>query len=116
MWARLNNDNEIAQLYTRPIGITLDGAQYPASIFSLWSSSELKGLKIWVVNFTNSPEDQTWYNVSQPDYTVLVDGAGFVQGVNATYTNTPKPIEDIYAIPVVNSQNVTDTPGTSACP
>ena len=103
MWARLNNDNEIAQLYTRQIGITLDGAQYPASIFSLWSSSELKGLKIWVVNFTNSPEDQTWYNVSQPDYTVLVDGAGFVQGVNATYTNTPKPIEDIYAIPVVNS-------------
>ena len=103
MWARLNNDNEIAQLYTRPIGITLDGAQYPASIFSLWSSSELKGLKIWVVNFTNSPEDQTWYNVSQPDYTVLVDGAGFVQGVNATYTNTLKPLEDIYAIPVVNS-------------
>ena len=41
--------------------------------------------------------------MSQPDYTVLVDGAGFVQGVNATYTNTLKPLEDIYAIPVVNS-------------
>ena len=103
MWARLNNDNEISQLYTRPIAITLDGVQYPASIFTLWSATDLKGLKIWTVDFTNSSEDKAWYDVSQPDYTVLVDGAGLVRGVNATYTNTPKPIEDIYAIPVVNS-------------
>ena len=71
MWARLNNDNEIAQLYTRPIGITLDGVQYPASIFSLWTTSELKALKIWSINMTNSPEDSGWYNVSQPDYAVI---------------------------------------------
>ena len=103
MWARLNNDNEISQLYTRPIAITLDGVQYPASIFTLWSATDLKGLKIWTVDFTNSSEDKAWYDVSQPDYTVLVDGAGLVRVVNATYTNTPKPIEDIYAIPVVNS-------------
>ena len=59
MWARLNDNNEIAQLYTRPIAITLDAVQYPASIFSLWTASELKALKIWSVTMTNSPENQT---------------------------------------------------------
>jgi len=103
MWARLNNDNEIAQLYTRPIGITLDGVQYPASIFSLWSGSELKALNIWSVSMTNSPGNQEWNNVSAPAYTVTKDEDDNVTGVTGTYTNTPKPIEDIYAIPVASS-------------
>ena len=91
MWARLNNDNEIAQLYTRPIGITLDGIQYPASIFSLWSRGELSALNIWVVTMSNSPENQTWYDVSTPTYTVTKDG-DTVTGVTGTYTNTAKPL------------------------
>ena len=103
MWARLNNDNEIAQLYTRPIGITLDGVQYPASIFSLWTTSELKALKIWSINMTNSPKDSSWYDVSQPDYAGIKNDDDEVTGVTGTYTNTPKPLEDVYSIPVTNS-------------
>ena len=57
MWARLNDNDTIAQLYMRPVGITLDGVQYPASIFSLWSSAELRALKIWSVTMTNVPSD-----------------------------------------------------------
>ena len=57
MWARLNDNDTIAQLYMRPIGITLDGVQYPASIFSLWSAMELKDLNIWAVSMTNVSED-----------------------------------------------------------
>lgn len=103
MWARLNNDNEIAQLYTRPIGITLDGVQYPASIFSLWTGPELQALNIWSVSMTNSQENQEWNNVSAPAYAVTKDEGDNVTGVTGTYTNTPKPLEDIYAIPVASS-------------
>ena len=58
MWARLNDNDTIAQLYMRPVGITLDGVQYPASIFSLWSASELQALKVWSVTMTNSPSNE----------------------------------------------------------
>ena len=108
MWARLNNDNEIAQLYTRPIGITLDGVQYPASIFSLWTAGELKALNIWPITMSNSPENQSWYDVSIPDYAVTKDGDDNVTDVTGTYTNTPKPIEDVYAIPVADSDGFSD--------
>ena len=109
MWARLNNDNEIAQLYTRPIAVTLDEVQYPASIFSLWTPSELSTqLNIWPISMTNSPEDQAWYDVSSPEYTVLELEDGTVTGVNGTYTNTLKPLEDVYAIPVADSDGFSD--------
>ena len=109
MWARLNNDNEIAQLYTRPIAITLDAVQYPASIFSLWTASELSTqLNIWSISMTNSPEDQSWYDVSAPVYTVMKLEDGTVTSVNGTYTNTQKPLEDIHSIPVANSDGFSD--------
>ena len=109
MWARLNNDNEIAQLYTRPIAVTLDEVQYPASIFSLWTASELSTqLNIWSISMTNSPEDQSWYDVSSPTYTVMKLEDGTVTGINGTYTNTLKPLEDVYSIPVANSDGFSD--------
>ena len=108
MWARLNNDNEIAQLYTRPIGITLDGVQYPASIFSLWNASELQALDIWSVSMTNSQENQEWNNVSAPAYVVTKDGDDNVTGVTGTYTNTEKPLKDVYAISVADSDGFSD--------
>ena len=108
MWARLNNDDEITQLYTRPIGITLDGVQYPASIFSLWSGSELQALNIWSVTMTNSPDDQTWNNVSTPDYAVTKDGDDNVTGVTGTYTNSERPLKDVYVISVVSSDGFSD--------
>lgn len=103
MWARLNDNDTIAQLYTRPIALTLDAVQYPASIFSVWTASELQALNIWSITMTNSAENQLWYDVSQPAYAVTKDGDDNVSGVTGTYTNTPKPIEDVYVIPVANS-------------
>ena len=108
MWARLNDNDTIAQLYMRPIGITLDGVQYPASIFSLWSAMELKDLNIWAVSMTNVSEDPNWYDVSPPVYNVTKDSDGNVSSVTGTYTNTAKPIEDVYAIPVADSDGFTD--------
>ena len=100
MWARLNDNNEIAQLYTRPIAVTLNAVQYPASIFSIWTASELQALNIWAVTMSNSPENSVWYDVSMPAYAVTKDGSDNVTGVTGTYTNNVKPIEDIYRIPV----------------
>ena len=108
MWARLNNDNEIAQLYTRPIGITLDAVQYPASIFSLWTGPELQALDIWSVSMTNSQGNQEWNDVSSPVYAVTKDGDDNVTGVTGTYTNTEKPLKDVYAIPVSDSDGFSD--------
>ena len=108
MWARLNNDNEIAQLYTRPVGVTLDDVQYPASIFSLWNASELQALNIWFITMSNFPENSVWYDVSTPAYAVTKDDDDNVTAVTGTYTNTPKPIEDVYAIPVVDSDGFSD--------
>ena len=95
MWARLNNDNEIAQLYTRPIAVTLDAVQYPASIFSLWNATELLTLNIWSITMSNSAENSAWYDVSTPAYAVTKDDDDSVTAVTGTYTNTPKPIEDV---------------------
>ena len=108
MWARLNNDNEIAQLYTRPIGITLDAVQYPASIFSLWNASELQALDIWSVSMTNSQGNQEWNNVSAPVYTVTKDDDDNVTGVTGTYTNTEKPLKDVYVFSVADSDGFSD--------
>ena len=108
MWARLNDNDTIAQLYSRPVGITLDGVQYPASIFSLWSAPELQALKIWSVTMTNSPENQTWYDVSSPTYAVTKDSDDNANGVTGTYTNIAKPIEDVYVIPVADSDGFSD--------
>jgi hypothetical protein len=108
MWARLNDDNEIAQLYTRPIAVTLDGIQYPSSIFSLWSGSELQALNIWNVTMSNSPENQEWNEVSSPTYTVTKDGDDNVTGVTGTYTNSERPLKDVYAIPVSDSDGFSD--------
>jgi len=108
MWARLNNDNEIVQLYTRPIGTTLDGVQYPASIFSVWTGSELQALNIWSVSMTNSQGNQEWNNVSAPVYAVTKDGDDNVTGVTGTYTNTENPLKDVYVFAVANSDGFSD--------
>ena len=108
MWARLNDNNEIAQLYTRPVGVTLDAVQYPASIFSLWTAAELQALNIWSITMSNSAENSAWYDVSTPAYAVTKDGDDNVTAVTGTYTNTPKPIEDVYAIPVADSDGFSD--------
>ena len=103
MWARLNDNDTIAQLYMRPVGITLNGVQYPASIFSLWTGPELQALNIWSITMTNSQGSREWNDVSAPVYTVTKDGDDNVTGVTGTYTNTEKPLEDVYAMTVANS-------------
>ena len=102
MWVRLNSDNEIIQSWTRPTPITINGVIHKASIVNLWDASQLAAVNIWLVTMTNSSADQNWNFTSSPVLAVTKDG-DTVTGVTGTYTNTVKPLKDVYAITVAST-------------
>jgi len=52
----------ITKYFNYPKGFTLGDLQYPADIFTKWSSSELEAIGIYEVIFDSSNEkDSTWY-------------------------------------------------------
>ena len=75
-------------------GITLNGIQYPASIYTLWSESERNAIGIYTVEIDNTnKKDEEWYTNTNQTYT-------FSGGkVKATYgTATAKAIADSDAV------------------
>ena len=67
MWALLNSDNTINQIMTRPKALTIADVNYPANIFSMWTSAELEALKIYevVVDNTNFKNQEYYINTNQ---------------------------------------------------
>jgi hypothetical protein len=70
MWA-LVEDNSITKTFNRPKGFTLGDIQYPASIFTLWSTAEKEAIGLYeividnsnlkdVAYYTNGAESFTW--------------------------------------------------------
>ena len=75
-------------------GITVNGIQYPASIYTLWSESERNAIGIYTVEIDNTnKKDEEWYTNTNQTYT-------FSGGkVKATYgTATAKAIADSDAV------------------
>ena len=66
MWA-LVEDNAVTKVFTRPKGLTIGDKQYPANIFSLWSSSELEAIGIYevVIDNTNLKNQEYYINTNQ---------------------------------------------------
>ena len=66
MWA-LIEDNAVTKVFTRPKALTLGDNQYPANIFSLWSSSELEAIGIYevVIDNTNLKNQEYYINTNQ---------------------------------------------------
>src|SRR6056300_1030167 len=89
MWA-LVEDNTVTKVFTRPKALTLGDNQYPANIFSLWSSSELEAIGIYevVIDNTNLKNQEYYINTNQTfDF---ADGT-----VTASYgTATAKNLDD----------------------
>ena len=54
MWALLNSDNTINKILTRPKALSIGDVNYPANIFSMWTSAELEALKIYEVVVDNT--------------------------------------------------------------
>ncbi len=89
MFALVESGN-ITQFPTGNKGITLNGNQYPASIYTLWTEAERNAIGIYTVEIDNTnKKDEEWYINTNQTYT-------FSGGkVKATYgTATAKKIAD----------------------
>ena len=103
MWA-LVEDNAVTKVFTRPKALTLGDNQYPANIFSLWSSSELEAIGIYevVIDNTNLKNQEYYINTNQTF--AFADNT-----VTASYgTATAKPLDDV----LFTAQEETDGLGT----
>jgi len=89
MWARVESDT-ITQTYTRPKALTIGSVNYPANIFSRWTSAELKAIGIYEVVFDNT-------NLKNKNYYINTDQtfAFASDTVTASYgTATALPLAD----------------------
>ena len=89
MFALVESGN-ITQMPNGNKGITLNGNQYPASIYTLWTEAERNAIGIYTVEIDNTnKKDEAWYINTNQTYT-------FSGGkVKATYgTATAKKIAD----------------------
>ena len=109
MWA-LVEDNAVTKVFTRPKALTLGDNQYPANIFSLWSSSELEAIGIYgvVIDNTNLKNEQYYINTDQ--------SFAFASGtVTASYgTATAKNLDDTLYTADDEAENADNVEGTVA--
>ena len=89
----LVEDNKITQMLKGNKGITIDGIQYPASIYTLWTEAERNAIGIYTVEIDNTnKKDEAWYINTNITYAF---SSGKVTGSYGTAT--AKAIEDANA-------------------
>jgi hypothetical protein len=88
MWARVKA-SQVIEIINGAKAMTIDGTQYPASIFKIWSAADLKAKGLYSYSETGH-KDTFYYNIGAISYTVD-DSAGTVVG---TYASTPKAMDD----------------------
>lgn len=109
MWA-LVEDNAVTKVFTRPKALTLGDNQYPANIFSLWSSSELEAIGIYevVIDNTNLKNQEYYINTNQSF--AFADDT-----VTATYgTATAKNLDNTLYTADDEAENADNVEGTVA--
>ena len=80
----LVQDGNITQMPKGNKGITIDGNQYPASIYSLWTEAERNAIGIYTVEIDNTnKKDEEWYINTNITYAF---GSGKVTGTYGTAT------------------------------
>ena len=89
MWARVKA-SQVIEIINGAKAMTIDGTQYPASIFKIWSAADLKAKGLYSYTETGM-KDSTYYNIGAIKYTVD-DDKGTVVG---TYTTTEKNLDDV---------------------
>ena len=103
MWARVESDT-VTKIYMRPKALSIGNVNYPANIFNMWSSAELKAIGIYqvVVDNTNLKSEDYYINTNQT-FAFASDT------VTASYgTATARPIADT----LYTAQDETDGLGT----
>ena len=89
MWARVKA-SQVIEIINGAKAMTIDGTQYPASIFKIWSAADLKAKGLYSYSETGH-KDTFYYTMGAISYNVD-DDAGTVVG---TYASTPKAMDDI---------------------
>ena len=89
MWARVKA-SQVIEIINGAKAMTIDGTQYPASIFKIWSAADLKAKGLYSYTETGQ-KDTFYYNMGAIKYTVD-DDKGTVVG---TYTTTEKGMDDV---------------------
>ena len=89
MWARVKA-SQVIEIINGAKAMTIDGTQYPASIFRIWSAADLKAKGLYSYSETGQ-KDTTYYNMGGIKYTVD-DDKGTVVG---TYSSTAKGLDDV---------------------
>ena len=89
MWARVKA-SQVIEIINGAKAMTIDGTQYPASIFKIWSAADLKAKGLYSYTETGQ-KDTTYYNMGAIKYTVD-DDKGTVVG---TYSSTAKGLDDV---------------------
>ena len=89
MWARVKA-SQVIEIINGAKAMTIDGTQYPASIFRIWSAADLKAKGLYSYTETGQ-KDTTYYTMGAIKYTVD-DDKGTVVG---TYSSTAKGMDDV---------------------
>ena len=89
MWARVKA-SQVIEIISGAKAMTIDGTQYPASIFRIWSAADLKAKGLYSYSETGH-KDTFYYNMGSISYTVD-DDAGTVVGA---YASTAKGMDDV---------------------
>ena len=101
MWARVKA-SQVIEIIPGPKAMTINGVQYPSSIFRIWKPEALKAIGLYSYSETGQ-KDTFYYNMGGISYTVD-DSAGTVVGkysstakalADTTYSNTDKSNGDI---------------------
>ena len=103
MWALVESNN-ITEIIRNPKGISIGDVQYPSSIFTMWSSDELKAVGLYPVTMDNTNfKDASGYINTEITYTV--SGS---EVVGAYGSATARPLADA----LFTAQDETDGLGT----
>ena len=100
MWASIDSDNNVTQVYTRPTAITYGDVNYPQNVMSSWTNDELATIKVYpVVKDTTNYEDPSYYINTDETFTyydsVSVGGTTYTNTVVGAYgTATPMALND----------------------
>ena len=81
MWA-LVKASQVIEIINSPKAMTINGVQYPSSIFRVWSASQLKAIGLYSYSLTGM-KDTFYYSTGSITH-VVDDSAGTVVGTYAT--------------------------------
>ena len=103
MWARVESDT-VTKIHTRPKALSIGDVNYPANIFSMWTTAELEALGLYEVVIDNSNYKDQAYYINTNQTFAFADGVA-----TASYgTATAKAIADT----LFTAQDETDGLGT----